>query len=94
MFQQRLSLHSYRRRRAEREPLKNKSGSETANAIIEIIRKSDRHPKNLQTDIGKEFYNADMQRLINKHSINHYSTYSVMKFLVVERFNRTVKNDI
>jgi len=54
--------------------LKSKSGSETANAIAEIIRKSGRHPKNLQTDMGKKFYNADMQRLINKHGINHYST--------------------
>jgi len=40
-------------------PLKSKSGSETADAITEIIRKSGRHPKNLQTDMGKEFYNAD-----------------------------------
>jgi len=60
-------------------PFKNKSGSETANAIAEIIRKSDRHPKNLQTDMGKEFYNADVQRLVKKHGINHYSTYSVLK---------------
>jgi len=28
--------------------------------------------------MGKEFYNTDMQRLVNKHGINHYST-SVMK---------------
>jgi len=40
-------------------PLKNKSGSETANVITEIIQKSGRHPKNLQTNTGKEFYNAD-----------------------------------
>jgi len=73
--------------------LKSKSGSETANAIIEIIRKSGRHPKKLQTDKGKEFYNADVQRL-NKHSINHYSAYSVMKASIVERFNRTLKNDM
>jgi len=67
-------------------PLKSKSGSETANAITEIIRKSGRRPKNLQTDMGKEFYNADVQRLVNKHGINHYSTYSVMKASIVERF--------
>jgi len=42
-------------------PLRSKSGNETA--ITEIIRKSGRHPKNLQTDMGKEFYNADVQRL-------------------------------
>jgi len=44
--------------------------------------------------MGKEFYNADVQRLVNKHGINHYSTYSVMKASVVERLNRTLKNDM
>jgi len=37
-----------------------KSGSKTTNAITEIIRRSGRHPKNLQTDMGKKFYNADV----------------------------------
>ena len=43
-------------------PLKSKRGSETADAIAEIIRDSKRCPKNLQIDNGKEFYNADVQR--------------------------------
>ncbi|XP_036142911.1 uncharacterized protein LOC118648602 [Monomorium pharaonis] len=75
-------------------PLKSKGGSETADAIVEIIRESARCPKNLQTDKGKEFYNADVQKILKKHDINHYSTYSVMKASVVERFNRTLKNDM
>lgn len=73
-------------------PLKSKNGSETAKAIAQIIRDSKRRLKNLQTDMGKEFYNTDVQRLVKKHSINHYSTYSVLKASVVERFNRTLKN--
>jgi len=44
--------------------------------------------------MGKEFYNADMPRFINKYGINHYSMYSVMKASVVEQFNRTLKNDM
>ena len=75
-------------------PLKSKGGSETADAITEIIRDSKRCPRNIQTDMGKEFYNADVQRLMRKHNINHYSTYSVLKASVVERFNRTLKNDM
>ncbi|KMQ84276.1 integrase core domain-containing protein, partial [Lasius niger] len=75
-------------------PLKSKGGSETADAIAEIIRDSKRCPRNIQTDMGKEFYNADVQRLMRKHDINHYSTYSVLKASVVERFNRTLKNDM
>jgi len=35
-----------------------------------------------------------VQKLLKKHGINHYSTYSVMKASVVERLNRTLKNDI
>ena len=31
-------------------------------AIAEIIQASGRCPKNLQTDIGKKFYNADVQK--------------------------------
>ncbi|XP_018316023.1 uncharacterized protein [Mycetomoellerius zeteki] len=74
-------------------PLKSKGGSETAEAIAEIIRKSKRYSKNLQTDMGKEFYNVDLQWLLKKHNINHYSTYSVMKASVVERFNCTLRGD-
>jgi len=44
--------------------------------------------------MGKEFYNADVQKILKKHDINHYSTYSTLKASVVERFNRTLKNDM
>ncbi|XP_077256598.1 uncharacterized protein LOC143894301 [Temnothorax americanus] len=40
--------------------------------------------------MGKEFYNTDVQRFVRKHDINHYSTYSVLKASVVERFNLRV----
>ena len=54
-------------------------GSETADAIVEIIRASGRCRKNLQTDMGKEFYNADVQKILKKHDVNHYSMYSTLK---------------
>jgi len=71
-----------------------KSKGETADVIAEIIWASERCPKNLQTDIRKEFYNADVQKILKKYDINHYSTYSMLKTSVIERFNRTLKNDI
>jgi len=74
-------------------PLKSKGGNETAKAIVQIIRESERYPKNLQTKMRKEFYNADVQRLVKKQGINHYSTYSMLK-ASVERFNRTLKNNM
>jgi len=75
-------------------PLKTKSGNDVAIAIAKIIQNDGRCPKNLQTDRGKECYNANMQKLLKKHDINHYSTYSVMKASVVKRFNCTLKNNM
>ncbi|XP_026830902.1 uncharacterized protein LOC113563443 [Ooceraea biroi] len=75
-------------------PLKSKGGSETAATIAQIIRESKRCPKNLQTYMGKEFYNTDVQRLTRKQDINYYSTYSVLKASVTERFYRTLKKTL
>jgi len=50
-------------------PLKTKSGNEMVDAIAKIIRDDRRCPKNLQTDMGKEFYNANVQKLLKKHNI-------------------------
>lgn len=73
------------------EPLKNKQSKTVAAAFNRII-KNKRKPKNLQTDDGKEFFNSEFRDLMKKHNINHYSTWSVMKASVVERWNRTLKN--
>ena len=70
--------------------LKTKKENEMATAIAKIIRDDKRCPKNLQTDMGKEFYNTNVQKLLKKHNINHYS---VTKESVVERFNCILKND-
>jgi len=59
--------------------LKTKNGTEMATEIAKIIQDDGKCPKNLQTDMGKEFYNANVQILLKKHNINHYSTYSVIK---------------
>jgi len=74
-------------------PLKIKNGNEMATVIAKIIRDDGRCPKNLQTDMGKEFYNANVQKLLKKHNINYYSTYSIVKVSVVEWFNM-LKNDM
>jgi len=73
-------------------PLKSKGGSETADAIAEIIRDSKRCPKNIRTDIGKEFYNADVQRLMRKQHQSLFYVFGIES--IVERFNRTLKNDM
>ena len=30
--------------------------------------------------MGKEFYNADVQKILKKHDVNHYFTYQVYKY--------------
>lgn len=71
-------------------PVKSKGSEDITNAMKSIFSLK-RFPKNLQTDNGKEFYNKIFQNLMKKHNINHYSTYSIMKASIVERFNRTLK---
>jgi len=38
--------------------------------------------------MGKKFNNADVQKILKKHDVNHYSMYSMLK-AVIERFNRS-----
>lgn len=70
-------------------PIKNKSAAEVTKAFEKIL--SERKPRNLQTDQGKEFYNKLFGKLMKINNINHYSTYSNLKASIVERFNRTIK---
>lgn len=65
-------------------PLKNKSGAEVAKALKRIFK--EREPDKLWVDKGKEFYNGDVQSLVEL-----YSTENEEKSSVVERWNRTMK---
>ena len=72
-------------------PLKDKKGITIKNALEKIFNK--RKPKFLWTDNGKEFYNKQVQDLLNENNIKLYSTNnSEIKSAVIERFNRTFKN--
>lgn len=71
-------------------PLKTKNGRDVTKAMRSILV-TIKPPKNLQTDQGKEFFNADFQKLMKDFNINHYTTYSSVKASIVERLNRTLK---
>lgn len=71
-------------------PIKSKSGKDVTNAMNTILSAGN-VPKNMHSDMGKEFYNAVFQSLMRRYKINHYSTFSAMKAATVERFNRTLK---
>ena len=72
-------------------PLKDKKGINVKNGLQKIFIQ--RSPKFLWTDRGKEFYNKQVQDLLNENNIQLYSTNnSEIKSSVIERFNRTFKN--
>jgi hypothetical protein len=73
------------------EPVKRKTGEEVTKAFQKILKRSGYVPQNLQTDAGKEFFNAKFQALMKHHSIHHYHTFSDKKASIVERWNRTLK---
>lgn len=75
-------------------PLKTKTGSEVTQAMKSVLDSVGRSVKNLHVDMGKEFYNGEMTRLLDRYKVNRYSTYSSKKAAIVERFNRTIKKKI
>lgn len=72
-------------------PMKNKTGETTLEAFRKIVRDSGRIPKQIWVDKGLEFYNKYVSGWLKEYNINRYSTYSEQKSVVVERFNRTLK---
>jgi hypothetical protein len=69
--------------------VKSKSANDMYDAMSTLFK--DVHPKNLQTDLGKEFYNSKVKSLLAKYQVNHYSVHSQYKAALVERFNRTLR---
>lgn len=74
--------------------LKTKTGNEVQAALSSIFSENGRVPKNFQTDAGKEFHNAALKKLFDKHNVNHYSTFSTMKASIAERVIRTLKEKL
>ena len=74
-------------------PLKQKTEVCLKNALSKIFKEG-RIPKKLQVDRGSEFYNKDVKSLLASHKIHMYSSYSNLKASIIERFNRTIKNEM
>lgn len=79
-------------KKAYAQPLKNKTGAEVCRALEIIIKSLGHRIKHFHTDQGTEFYNVNVQTMLKRYRIQHYSTYSTMKAAICERFNRTLKN--
>ena len=75
-------------------PLKDKTGITVLNAMQRIIKESGRKPHFIWVDQGKEFYNKHFDEWLKENKITKYSTFGEHKSAVVERFNRTLKNNM
>ena len=70
-------------------PLKNKFGLSLTNGFKIVLGES-RKPEKLWVDRGSEFYNKTFKSLLKEYETKVYSTYSDLKAVFIERFNRTI----
>lgn len=73
--------------------LKSKSADDVSKAMADVLQEG-RRPTHLQSDQGKEFFNAKFNSVMKKYGINHYNTFTVMKASMAERVIRTLKEKI
>ena len=75
-------------------PLKDKKGISIVNAFKQILKESNRKPNKMWVDKGSEFYNNYFKKWLKDNDIEMYSTHNEGKFVIAERFIRTLKNKI
>ena len=75
-------------RKADAEPIYDKSGLKVTEAFKKIGKRWGEFPVRLQTDKGKEFFNRPFQQFLKKSGVAHYYVSSKFKAAVVESFNR------
>ena len=68
-------------------PIKSKKGPHVT-AALEKAFKVMKPPRKLQTDMGKEFYNSHVKRVLNRYRVHHFYTDQPLKAQIVEHFNR------
>ena len=64
--------------------IKRKTGQDVENEFLRILK--ERRPSKMWVDKGQEFYNKDVQKVVEL-----YSTENEERYCVIERFNRTIK---
>ncbi|KAL9973868.1 hypothetical protein ACROYT_G020374 [Oculina patagonica] len=72
--------------------MKDKKGASITNAFNNIVINDKRKPEYVWVDKGSEFYNKTFKEWLKQNDINMYSTFNEGKAVVIERFNRTLKN--
>ena len=73
-------------------PIKDKTGKTITNTFQSIVKTSKRKPKKLWVDNGSEIYSNVFKKWLVENEIKIYSTFNEGKAIVIERFNRALKN--
>ena len=77
-------------------PLKNKTGLSITNGFKIVLSEhpqggsESRKPEKVWVDRGSEFYNKTFKSLLKDYETKLFSTYSDLKAVFIERFNRTL----
>lgn len=74
--------------------LKNKKAQTVLKAFRDIISKSKRKPQILGSDSGSEFVNKLFRKFLIENNIKIYYMRTPFKAVLIERFNRTLKERI
>ena len=74
-------------------PIKSQKGLHVATALEKAFKVM-KPPRKLQTDMGKEFYNFHIKKVLNRYRVHHFSTDQPLKAQIVECFNRTLRGTL
>ena len=75
-------------------PLKDKKGVSIVYAFQQILDDSNRKPNKIWVDKWSEFNNNSFKKWLKDNDIGMYSIHNEGKFVVAERFIRTLKSKI
>ena len=75
-------------------PLKDKMGVTITNTLQKILKESNGKLNKIWVDKGSEFYNNSFKKWLQENNIEMHSTHNEGKFVVAERFIRTLKKKI
>ena len=75
-------------------PFKDKKGVSVVDVFQKILDDSDRKPNKMWIDKGVEFYNSSFKKWLKDNDIEMYLIHNEGKYVVAERFIRTLKTKI
>ena len=75
-------------------PLKDKKGISIVKAFQSILKQSNRKPNKIWVDKESEFYIAYFKKWLRDNDIVMYSTHNEGKYVVAEKYIRTLKSKI